>query len=261
MPNRERRTALARDVDVQRSNFRRVDMSNPSFGNPCMMAGCKDAAPARLLEPQQGAMTARVLEPHHLRKPTNRLRSLAAIDIRRSLAPIPLRRSLAAIDIRRSLAPIPLRRRLAPIALRRTIALRRRVAPMPLLAAPIVLPALRRRCLPTATDHHHAALLCRRFSYDLLHLFRRRRRGATLAGLRGTTALLGRRPAYPGCALFAVAAPPSASNDGGRILPVPGTASLWLPLPHSGAQSSAEAAYSPCEATPLARRSFLHVTA
>ena len=211
MPNRERRTALARDVDAQRSTFRRIEMSNPSFGNPCMMAGCKDAAPARLLEPQQGAVTARVLEPQAetadcLWVPVwtpNVLHLVAVLPTNRL-------RSLAAIDLRRSLAPIPLRRRLAPIALCRTVALGRRVAPMALLAAPIVLPALRRRCLPSATAHHHAALLCRRFSYALLHLFRRRRRGATLAGLRGTTALLGRHPAYPGCALFAVAAPPAS---------------------------------------------------
>ena len=230
LPNCERRTALARDVDVQRSSCRTCYMSMVFLnisGNFCTTASCKEAAPARLLEPQHGAVTARALEPQqravtaerlwvpvwtpnvlHLvaalanifRKPTDRLRSLAAIDLRRSLAPIALRRRLAPISLRRTIA---LRRRLAPMALRRKlapIALRRS------LAAPIVLPNLRRRCFPTGTAHHHAAFLCRRFSYALLHLFRRRRRGATLA-----TALLGRRPAYPGCVLLgthAVAASP-----------------------------------------------------
>ena len=215
LPNCERRTALARDVDVQRSSCRTCYMSMvfPSIsGNFCTTASCKEAAPARLLEPQHGAVTARALEPQQRAVTAERLWVPVwtpnvlhfAADLLRE--PTDRLRSRAAIDLRRSLAPIPLRRRLAPIALCRTIALGRRVAPMALLAAPIVLPALRRRCLPSATAHHHAALLCRRFSYALLHLFRRRRRGATLA-----TALLGRRPAYPGCVLLgthAVAASP-----------------------------------------------------
>ena len=187
MPYRERRTALARDVDVQSSRCRTVEMSMDSrfFGNPCMMASCKDAAQARLLEPQQGAVTARV--DCLLWVPVWTPNVLHLVAVLRSLAAI-------AVVANRSLAPIALRRRLAPIALRG------RVAPMDLRRK------LGRRCLPSATAHHHAAFLCRRFSYALLHLFRRRRRGATLA-----TALLGRRPAYPGCVLLgthAVAASP-----------------------------------------------------
>lgn len=201
LPNCERRTALARDVDAQRSSCRTCYMSMvfPSIsGNFCTTASCKEAAPARLLEPQHGAVTARALEPQQRAVTAERL--WVPVWTPNVLHLVAFLRSLAAIAFvaNRSLAPIALRRRLAPIALRGTIALRRRVAPMDLRRK------LGRRCLPSATAHHHAALLCRRFSYALLHLFRRRRRGATLA-----TALLGRRPAYPGCALFAVAAPPA----------------------------------------------------